>query len=298
MFLAMATMLRLRDISYVYALLDACLQVGADPEAWRHQLARGVRELLAAPIAISGEFLDIYERDHARALQVVDVGWEPAQYAAYMRFQTEGGSRDDPFRVAMTARQRPLQVASAIDTLGHEAYVTSETHKRYFGHANTGDQLVAISLIAESGGERWNMTSAIRAAKDPPFGARERRLMRILTMELTPLIGSRLADSTDPVSRLTVRQHATLRLLLAGGSEAAIAAKLGIARSTLHKVVVNLFRVFDVHSRAELQARFASRGTLATEVLRSPIQNRARREGGLPMTRPVEPRSPARSRTV
>ena len=86
---------------------------------------------------------------------------------------------------------------------------------------------------------------------------------------------------------LTPRQHLTLRLLLEGGSEADIAARMGISGSTLHKYVAGLFRIFEVHSRAGLQAMFTGCGRLSTEREDTvdPRYHRAPREG-LPMTAP------------
>ena len=281
-------MLRLRDFRQVYVVLDQCLQVAADPDGWRHRLADGVRALVAAPIVINGEFIHMYDPGRAHALHVIDTGWQtPEQKLSFVRYELEGANRTDPLRAAFTAKKAPLLVASGIATLGHDAYTQSDTYRRYLAPAGLGDQLVAISEIGDGSEDRYNMISAMRGSDEPPFSARDRRIMRILAGELKPLVGTRLADSTSVVMQLTPRQHLTLRLLLGGGSEAEVAKAMSLSPATLHKYVIGLYRLFGVRSRAALQALFAGRGRLSTEREQTvdPRQHRARREG-VPMTTP------------
>ncbi len=281
-------MLRLRDLRQVYVILDLCLQVAADPDGWRHRLANGVRALFKAPIVISGEFVGMYDPVKAHALHVIDSGWvTPEQKLAFVRYELDGANRTDPLRAVIDSKKGPLMVTSAVAALGHDAYFGSDTYRRYMGPARLGDQLVAISQIGQADEDRWNMISMIRGSDEPPFSARDRRLLRILAAELMPLVGARLADSTSPVMKLTPRQHLTLRLLLAGGSEAEVAREMNLSPSTLHKYVIALYRLFGVKSRPALQALFAGRGRLSTEREQTidPRQHRARREG-VPMTAP------------
>ena len=281
-------MLRTKDIRRVYRLLDACLQVGMDPDGWRHRLALGVLRVLRAKVVITGEFLHIFDIDRARALHALDVGWSnPAEQAFFVEYQLRGANRSDPLRAALTTRKSRLLVASLASILDYDAYRQSDVYQHYMLPAGVGDQLVAISEIAGSQGERWNMVTALRAAADDIFSADDRRLMRILAGELSGLVGTRLADSTSPVMRLTPRQHHTLRLLLEGGSESAIAERMNLSRPTVHKYVAQLYRMMDVSSRAELQARFAGLGRMSheREQTSDPRRHRVRREG-TPMAKP------------
>ncbi len=269
-------------------MLDLCLQFAADPDGWRYRLAEGVRGLFKAPIVVSGEFVGIYDPDKAHALHVIDSGWlTPEQKLAFVRYEIDGANRTDPLRAAFDRKKGPLMVASAVATLGHAGYTESDTYRHYMAPARLGDQLVAISRIGEADEDRWNMISLIRSSDEPAFSLRDRRLMRVLAAELMPLVGTRLADSTSPMMKLTPRQHLTLRLVLDGGSEAEVAKAMNLSPSTLHKYVIGLYRLFGVNSRSALQALFAGRGRLSSERERSsdPRQNRARREG-VPMTVP------------
>ena len=283
-----AVLQKVGDIRRVYRLLDECLEVGADPDGWRHRLAGGVRKIFRCGIVITGEFENIYDDAVARALHITDIGWESReQQSHFVRYQLEAGNRNDPLRSALVSRKAPLVVASLASVVDFDVYRQSEVFRAYMAPARTGDQLVAIAEIAGSAGKRWNMVTAIRGIDEALFDRGDRQLMRRLAGELAALVGSRLSNSTSPVMRLTPREHQALRLLLEGGSEAAVAREMNIAPSTLHRYVMDLYRAFAVNSRAALQARFAGRGRLSTERERTadPRHHRARREG-TPMTRP------------
>jgi DNA-binding CsgD family transcriptional regulator len=57
---------------------------------------------------------------------------------------------------------------------------------------------------------------------------------------------------------LTFSQQQVLRMLLQGLSEKQVAAELSISRQTVHTHVKDIYRVLQVHSRAELLALFIS----------------------------------------
>ncbi len=280
-------MLELREVCELFSLLDSCLEVGLDPDGWRQVLAVGLADLFGCVVAQSGEFRNIYD-DEAEVLHFIDYGWESdEQKAHFVAYQVEGAHRLDPARTILKARRGHLVATSTGALTDFEAYTQSEVYRRYMAPAGLGDNLISITQIPNSDGTRWNMISCMRRAGEPLFRASERRLMRLLAILLRPLIGERLADSTSPLMRLTPRQHQTLRLLLDGLSEAKASAAMGISQQTLHKSVTELYRLFGISSRAQLQAHFAGRGRLTTERERvhDPLRGRVRREGA-PMARP------------
>lgn len=57
---------------------------------------------------------------------------------------------------------------------------------------------------------------------------------------------------------LTPTQHRLLRLLLSGGTEAAIAERMKLTRATTHTYITRLYRQFGVNSRAALTALWLS----------------------------------------
>jgi DNA-binding CsgD family transcriptional regulator len=71
---------------------------------------------------------------------------------------------------------------------------------------------------------------------------------------------TRLMFSTDHLksAALSPRAEQTLKLLLAGHADKAIAGLLGISRHTVNHYTKIIYRHFDVHSRAALMARLLS----------------------------------------
>ncbi len=64
---------------------------------------------------------------------------------------------------------------------------------------------------------------------------------------------------------LTEAQLKVFDLLMTGGAEKMIASKLRLSQHTVHNHVRAIFRAFDVHSRAELFARFQGNGHASPE---------------------------------
>ncbi len=77
-------------------------------------------------------------------------------------------------------------------------------------------------------------------------------------------------------SRLTPARETVLQLLLAGLSEKAIAIRLDLEKCTVHNHVMEIYRFFEVHSRAELLALHLKNGNGngKTAAKRSPFRTR------------------------
>jgi len=270
----------------VFHLIDACLQVGGDPDSWRRVLAEGSREIFASIYAHAGEFENINDDETARVLHLVDTGWPTdSQRDAFIRYQIEGAHLYDPLRRAMLRNPRRFRVESLERLTDPSSYFDSGFYRDYMAPAGTGDQLIAIAGIANANSSRYNLLTCIRGRDAPLFTRYDRELMRLLVMELAPLIGPRLADSTDPICALTPRLRRALELLLEGHSEPAAAQALGVAKSTFHKYVMDLYRRYGVNSRAELLAKIILRNSKAWHANPTDIRARRIRREGAPMTR-------------
>ena len=66
-------------------------------------------------------------------------------------------------------------------------------------------------------------------------------------------------DAAPRLPHLGRRQQQTLQLLLGGLPEKQIATKLELSRHTVHMYVKQLYRAFNVTSRAELLSKFVAR---------------------------------------
>jgi DNA-binding CsgD family transcriptional regulator len=115
-----------------------------------------------------------------------------------------------------------------------------------------------VGLHTDAGPRHFFAMGLNRPQGDRPFGPRQRRLLHRCAVEFVPLLGTRLAPGTAPsVSRLAPRQRQVLLCFFEGDSEKQAAARLGIARDTVHEYVRRLHRAFGVSSRGELLARCA-----------------------------------------
>lgn len=63
-------------------------------------------------------------------------------------------------------------------------------------------------------------------------------------------------DQIDTCSLLAPRASEVLNLLRQGMSEKEVAAHIGLSRATVHGYVVQIYRIYQVNSRAELLAKF------------------------------------------
>ncbi|MGE3247929.1 MAG: helix-turn-helix transcriptional regulator [Beijerinckiaceae bacterium] len=279
--------MRRSDIRQIYRLIDACVQSGGDPTSWRSVLAYGIRDIFGCMYAHAGEFAHIHDDSRARVLHMVATPWpRPEQHEAFVRYQVEGAHLHDPLRCAIVKKPKRFIVASIGNLVDPESFFGSEFYVEYMQPADVGDQLICIFEIAGSAGERYNLHTCLRARNEPLFTESERRLMRLLTFELSGLVGARLADSCDPVAGLTPRLRQALELLLDGLGEAEAARRLGVASGTFHKYVVEIYAALGVKSRPALHARFARRGIGGADMnAGDPRWQRIRREGA-PMTKP------------
>jgi DNA-binding NarL/FixJ family response regulator len=90
-----------------------------------------------------------------------------------------------------------------------------------------------------------------------PFTARDRTLVHLVSGELRPLIGTKLASCRDRELRaLSPRLEAVRDLLLAGCSDKEIAEECGLAQPTVREYVTTIYRRYGVNSRARLLAHF------------------------------------------
>jgi len=125
-----------------------------------------------------------------------------------------------------------------------------------------------VSAIVPVGGGAEVCIATMRPWGDRTFGAREREMMGLLAQH-TAWLGRRpdpLAQAAragngvaQVVAGMAPRHRAMLEWLLTGQSEKAIATALQMSPRTAHKYVEQIYRAFDVSSRAELMALFIAR---------------------------------------
>lgn len=92
---------------------------------------------------------------------------------------------------------------------------------------------------------------------EPNFTRRDRNRLHLFNLELHRLIREgKLKPHRKQQPKLSRRQQQMLDRLLVGDRVKEAVVHMGISRRTAEDYVKDLYRLYDVHSRAELMARF------------------------------------------
>ena len=151
---------------------------------------------------------------------------------------------------------RPLKVFHSCGDMGRAAWHQSVFFNDYVKDAHL-DDMIHTHHLSDSGQMRW--LHVHRAQGDAAFTKRDRRLLALLNMEVSELLGAKLAPLGTPgVNDLPNRLRDVLLCLMKGDSEKQAARRLTISRHTVHDYVKSLHAHFGVHSRGELLARCRS----------------------------------------
>ncbi|MCA9261798.1 MAG: helix-turn-helix transcriptional regulator [Planctomycetales bacterium] len=255
--MAKSPRLRMRELRALFALLNECCELGADPVAWRQHLAKSLPALFASQIAVVAEGLVVARPFEdplwLQPVCVADHGWSsPEQRQIFA--QTVAGSRpEDGPHVTPDLLQRRFKTVQWHQAPRDCKWYEHPFYQECVRHTGVDDGLFAHYLISE-GRMLWVFVN--RATGERPYDARLTRLMRLLNTELAGLLGKKLARIDGPtVTDLPPRQRSVLICLMEGDTESQCAKRLGISRHTVHDYVKMLYERFGVHSRGELLAR-------------------------------------------
>ena len=251
---------RLRDLRDVYRLIGECQDVGADPVEWRRTMLDGVCRLVDAPLGMGGEGRWV---GPGRRFEFI---WGPMNIGPFdpkgLRFWAEHSrtnlTDNDPIFGPLSRVRAPLVTRSREQLLEDREWYrcplcATVREALGFDHA-------VFSGYGLAGPGEVNMISLARTPGDRSFSARERRLLHIFHHELGPLIGGRLARGRNGAAKpLSPRMRQTLDRLLEGDGEKQVARQLGLSLPTVHQYVTELYRRYNVSSRAELMARWVRR---------------------------------------
>jgi DNA-binding CsgD family transcriptional regulator len=102
-----------------------------------------------------------------------------------------------------------------------------------------------------STGQRLRFGDVIFALANPQFEGQDR-----FSEEETASCGNAVRDLEFDLGKFSTAECRVLELLLDGLSEKEIAAQLHLSQHTIHNHVRAIYRITDVHTRAELLARF------------------------------------------
>ena len=249
--------LRLRELRGLYQLLGECCELGADPVAWRQHMTAQLPALLRCQMSMCHEFKVVgrpfQDPFWLIPLHSADFGWATASDRKPLEEHMGTGRPEDGPHVTPDLLGRNIKTVHWTGKLGRKSWHNSMFFNEFVKRTHLDDGIF-LHHQTGSGQMRWLFVN--RALGDRPFSDRDRRLMTLLNLELTRLLGMKLARIGEPtVADLPPRQRDVLICLMEGDSEKQVALKLNISQHTVHDYVKRLHERFGVSSRGELLAR-------------------------------------------
>ncbi|MEL6497910.1 MAG: helix-turn-helix transcriptional regulator [Planctomycetota bacterium] len=249
------------DIRGIFRLLNECLDLWADPEAWQLHLLRGACEIVGDAPAGQLQLFQPTDRPDRPQLVPLASTW-PTEEARQLYLEScdpDSGVELPNFASAIG----PAMDGGAIGitrrmVVPDEPWYASPFFRRYVEPTGADEFVIGVTPAPQLRG--LLNVSVMRALGAPAAAHRSAATLAILAQELQPLLGTRLALADQKsMAGLTSRQRQTLELLLDGLSEKQVAAEMGVKLATAHTYVVQLHKHFDVQSRGELMSYFVKR---------------------------------------
>lgn len=251
--------LRLGEIRQVFRIVGACRDVGHDPQRWIAAAMEGLHRCLRSAVTFSvypsssGQIADARPGDG-----IIDIGWRTDRdrmtWLAYLHSGRYKGYLT--LRVFSTAKDVAVYPRRALIT--DRQWWASEERNSDRRQLGLDETMISVNrrVIPDGGLYIW----VNRSWNDSMFSVRERRMMLLLNEELAALPTGVLARSRGGLLEgLSPRLREVLESLAEGDSERQVALRIGISRHTVHDLVKELHRRFEVSSRGELLAAYYRR---------------------------------------
>lgn len=254
--------IRLREVRAIDQLVFECLELWADPQEWRHHLVRGIYRI--AQSGLSGCDHRALRPDKPQGLPVgsASFGWnnDHTRNSFHQAMEGEPGAVGMPNfeRVIKQLFEKGRATAWRGDVVDEPEFRRSDFFQGVFEPHGVADGIVSMRWDPRPG--HFMFISVNRFHDDPPFQPRQRTLLRLVHDAIMPYVGKRLAlEGQASMHGLTPRRREALQWLLDGISERELAQRMGISHATAHQYVGDLYRHFNVNTRAELMAYFIHR---------------------------------------
>ncbi|RYD30585.1 MAG: LuxR family transcriptional regulator [Verrucomicrobiaceae bacterium] len=181
-------------------------------------------------------------------------GFDEARMTRFLKAleHPDTGAMTAPLAEAMIAAQgRVTRELGRI--VSAERYQASPA-RAFWEAADIGPLVLSVGPVPETGA---SIVGFYRRLGAPAFSPREARMMHIMLTEMPWLHEVDMPHAAARnVPRLSPRQRIIINQLVSGYSRKSIASELGVTENTIHGHARDIYRHFDVHSQAELVARF------------------------------------------
>lgn len=249
-----------RDLVMIYRLIGECRDLGHDSVAWRRHFLSELLQHVGGLVATSAEYHNCFG-PAPFAVGDIDLGWlDEADRTYRERHIAECGFNADPHfeRLVRMHEQHPgLITANRVECVEDREWYLSAHFNEFRRPTRNDSSIYAACPLVQRKPDVLFAYSLTRGVEEKQFSERDRRVCHWILHELQPLLGKQLALPGEPsLSELPRRLRQTLECLLQGDSEKQAAVRLGLSPSTVHDYVKQLYRRFDVNSRAELLARW------------------------------------------
>ncbi len=254
--------LHVADVRTLLRLVAELRELGARPAEWRRHLATSLEKWCGARAVLVGELAvndpvglprkgpRIVGRADVRVVHRELLGVGPAdeeRFGEEVIWRTHGPNEAitglwPSYGASFTATRR--------DVVRDSIWNRSKLANEHFRPLDCSDFMVQVIPVASL--RALACVKLYRACGARPFSDRDRLVLELLGEELSRDWSE--AGGPGPASLLAPRLRQVLSSLAAGASEKETAASLGLSTHTVHDYSKALYRVFKVHSRAELMS--------------------------------------------
>lgn len=239
------------DTAALLRLVGEVSELPADKTIRRLHALAGLLKLIGGRSAVAMEMASTEEGPLARPGTILNINTTCLSEARAAESYLIHNTPADPALTGfLTAREPTRTMVRQID---HREWYRSE-HYDVVRRPFDIDHSLYCRLTLPDG---TDMSVALqRCARDRPFTEREQAICHFLHTN-APQVYYAPTPTQPELTQLARRLQPVLRYLLQGDAEKEIAAKLRLSRHTVHRYTQTIYKDLNLHSRAELLAKYA-----------------------------------------
>ena len=278
--------IRVADLRAISRLVGECRDLGDDPVGWRTHLLAGLARRTGAGLGIAGELSGCL-RGPRGGFGAADWGWDNGfDRAGWLRMLGTFYANPlyNPILNACVARY-PRDAGTCFsrpELIPDADWYDSDYYQHLHREMGADGTLACLRQITGRADEQIELY-LLRTVGAGDFTPRQKAMVAEAHALIAPMVGGALARFAEPSpADLPPQTRRVLACLLDGDSDKQIAARLGIAPSTVNGHAKRIFAHFGVSTRAELLARWLRRGWGARRAWADGFRVPRTLEGGAP----------------